>query len=218
MNLILLGPPGAGKGTQAKFLREKFGIPQISTGDMLRAAVKAGTPLGVAAKKVMDAGQLVSDDIIIGLVKERLKERDCAKGYLFDGFPRTIPQAEALKAAGVPIDFVLEIDVPDDEIVARMSGRRVHPASGRIYHVKFNPPKSEGRDDVTGEPLVLRDDDREETVKKRLEVYRAQTRPLVDYYAKWAASGDAKAPRCRRISGTGSVEQIKQRVFAALQE
>src|SRR5258705_4450630 len=178
MNLILLGPPGAGKGTQAKFLREKFGIPQISTGDMLRAAVKAGTPLGVAAKKVMDAGQLVSDDIIIGLVKERLKERDCAKGYLFDGFPRTIPQAEALKAARVPIDFVLEIDVPDDEIVTRMSGRRVHPASGRIYHVKFNPPRSEGRDDVTGEPLGLREDDPEGTVKKRLNVYRAQTRPL----------------------------------------
>ena len=216
MNLILLGPPGAGKGTQAKFLREKFGIPQISTGDMLRAAVKAGTPLGAAAKKVMDAGQLVSDDIIIGLVKERLKERDCAKGYLFDGFPRTIPQAEALKAAGVPIDFVLEIDVPDGEIVQRMSGRRVHPASGRIYHLKFNPPKAEGRDDVTGEPLVLRDDDREETVKKRLEVYRAQTQPLVDYYCKWAASGDKRAPKCRKISGMGSVEDITRRALAAL--
>jgi len=216
MNLILLGPPGAGKGTQAKFLREKFGIPQISTGDMLRAAVKAGTPLGAAAKKVMDAGQLVSDDIIIGLVKERLKERDCAKGYLFDGFPRTIPQAEALKAAGVPIDFVLEIDVPDDEIIQRMSGRRVHPASGRIYHVKFNPPRAEGRDDATGEPLVLRDDDREETVKKRLEVYRAQTQPLVDYYCKWAASGDKRAPKCRKISGMGSVEDITRRALAAL--
>jgi len=216
MNLILLGPPGAGKGTQAKFLREKFGIPQISTGDMLRAAVKEGTPLGVAAKKVMDAGQLVSDDIIIGLVKERLKQRDCAKGYLFDGFPRTIPQAEALKAAGVPIDFVLEIDVPDDEIVLRMSGRRMHPASGRIYHVKFNPPKSEGRDDVTGEPLVLRDDDREETVKRRLEVYRAQTRPLIDYYGRWAASGDKRAPKYRKISGTGSVDEITNRAFAAL--
>ncbi len=216
MNLILLGPPGAGKGTQAKFLREKFGIPQISTGDMLRAAVKAGTPLGVAAKKVMDAGQLVSDDIIIGLVKERLKQRDCAKGYLFDGFPRTIPQAEALKAANVPIDFVLEIDVPDDEIIQRMSGRRVHPASGRIYHVKFNPPKSEGRDDVTGEPLILRDDDREGTVKKRLEVYRAQTRPLIDYYGKWAASGDKRAPKYRKISGMGTVQDITRQALAAL--
>ncbi len=216
MNLILLGPPGAGKGTQAKFLREKFGIPQISTGDMLRAAVKAGTPLGAAAKKVMDAGQLVSDDVIIGLVKERLKQRDCAKGYLFDGFPRTIPQAEAMKAAGVALDFVLEIDVPDDEIILRMSGRRVHPASGRSYHVKFNPPRIQGRDDLTGEPLVQRDDDREETVKKRLEVYRAQTRPLVDYYGKWAASGDKKAPKYRKISGTGPVEEIKRRAFAAL--
>jgi adenylate kinase len=178
--------------------------------------VKAGTPLGVAAKKVMDAGQLVSDDIIIGLVKERLKQRDCAKGYLFDGFPRTIPQAEALKAAGVPIDFVLEIDVPDEEIVLRMSGRRVHPASGRIYHVKFNPPKSEGRDDVTGEPLILRDDDREETVKKRLEVYRAQTRPLVDYYGKWAASGDKRAPKYRKISGMGTVQDITRQALAAL--
>jgi adenylate kinase len=216
MNLILLGPPGAGKGTQAKFLREKFGIPQISTGDMLRAAVKAGTPLGLAAKKVMDAGQLVSDDIIIGLVKERLKERDCAKGYLFDGFPRTIPQAEALKAAAVPIDFVLEIDVPDDEIILRMSGRRVHPASGRIYHVKFNPPRSEGRDDLTGEPLVLRDDDREETVRKRLEVYRAQTRPLIDYYGKWAASGDKRAPKFRKISGKGTVQDITRQALASL--
>jgi adenylate kinase len=216
MRLILLGPPGAGKGTQANFIREKFSIPQISTGDMLRAAVKAGTPLGVAAKKVMDAGHLVSDEIIIGLVKERLKRADCAKGYLFDGFPRTIPQAEAMKTASVPIDYVLEIDVPDDEIITRMSGRRVHPASGRTYHVKFNPPRAAGRDDETGEPLVQRDDDREETVRKRLEVYRAQTRPLVDYYGKWAAAGDAKAPRYRRISGTGAVEQIRQRVFAAL--
>jgi len=216
MRLILLGPPGAGKGTQASFLREKFGIPQISTGDMLRAAVKAGTPLGVAAKKVMDAGQLVSDDIIIGLVKERLKEPDCARGYLFDGFPRTIPQAEALKAAGVPIGFVLEIDVPDDEIILRMSGRRVHPASGRVYHVKFNPPRSEGRDDLTAEPLVLRDDDREETVRKRLEVYRAQTRPLVDYYGKWAASGDKRAPKYRKISGTGAVQDITRQALDAL--
>jgi adenylate kinase len=216
MRLILLGPPGAGKGTQAQFIRDKFGIPQISTGDMLRAAVKAGTPLGKEAKKVMEAGQLVSDDIIIGLVKERLREPDCKPGYLFDGFPRTIPQAEAMKAAAVAIDYVVEIDVPDDEIITRMSGRRVHPASGRTYHLKFNPPRVEGRDDATGEPLVQRDDDREETVRKRLEVYRAQTRPLVDYYGKWAASGDAKAPRYRRISGQGAVDQIRERTFAAL--
>ena len=216
MRLILLGPPGAGKGTQATRLREKFAIPQISTGDMLRAAVKAGTALGVAAKKVMDAGQLVSDDIIIGLVKDRLKEPDCARGYLFDGFPRTIPQAEAMKAAGVAIDYVLEIDVPDAEIIMRMSGRRVHPASGRSYHVKFNPPKAEGRDDATGEMLVQRDDDREETVRKRLEVYRAQTRPLVEYYGKWAASGDPRAPRHRKISGLGPVDEISRRAFAAL--
>jgi adenylate kinase len=216
MRLILLGPPGAGKGTQASFIREKFAIPQISTGDMLRAAVKAGTPLGVAAKKVMDAGQLVSDDIIIGLVKERLKQPDCANGYLFDGFPRTIPQAEAMKSAGVAIDYVLEIDVPDEDIISRMSGRRVHAASGRTYHIKFNPPKKEGRDDVTGEPLIQRDDDKEETVRKRLEVYRAQTRPLVDYYAKWAAGGDPKAPRCRKISGTGGVDDVKSRAIAAL--
>jgi len=216
MMLILLGPPGAGKGTQANFIREKFGIPQISTGDMLRAAVKAGTPLGLAAKKVMDAGQLVSDDIIVALVEERLGHGDCTKGYLFDGFPRTIPQAEAMRARDVRIDCVLEIDVADDEIITRMSGRRVHPASGRSYHVKFNPPRVEGKDDLTGEPLVQRDDDREETVRKRLEVYRAQTRPLVDYYGKWAASGDAKAPRYRRISGTGAVDQIRDRAFAAL--
>jgi adenylate kinase len=216
MKLILLGPPGAGKGTQAARLREKFGIPQISTGDMLRAAVKAGTPLGVAAKKVMDAGQLVSDDIIIGLVKERLRMPDCRKGYLFDGFPRTIPQADAMKAAGVAIDYVLEIDVPDDEIIVRMSGRRVHPASGRNYHVKFQPPKREGRDDETGEMLVQRDDDREETVRKRLEVYRAQTRPLVDYYGKWATSGDALAPKYRKIAGLGPVDEVSKRAFAAL--
>jgi adenylate kinase len=216
MRLLLLGPPGAGKGTQAAFIKQKFAIPQISTGDMLRAAVKAGTPLGVAAKKVMDAGQLVSDDIIIGLVQERLKEPDCAKGYLFDGFPRTIPQAEAMKSAGVQIDYVLEIDVPDEDVVQRLSGRRVHPGSGRNYHVRFNPPKAEGRDDVTGEPLVQRDDDREETVKKRLEVYRAQTRPLVDYYTKWAASGAAGAPRYRRIAGQGRVEEITQRALNAL--
>jgi adenylate kinase len=216
MRLILLGPPGAGKGTQAKYIVERFGIPQISTGDMLRAAVKAGTPLGIAAKKVMDAGQLVSDEIIIGLVQERLKEPDCAKGYLFDGFPRTIPQADAMKDAGVALDWVLEIDVPDAEIIERMSGRRVHPASGRTYHVKFNPPKVAGKDDATGEDLVQRDDDREETVRKRLEVYRQQTRPLVDYYSKWAAGGDARAPRYRRIEGTGPVEAIRDKAFAAL--
>ncbi len=216
MRLILLGPPGAGKGTQAVFIKEKFAIPQISTGDMLRAAVKAGTPLGLAAKKVMDSGALVSDEIIIGLVQERLKEPDCARGYLFDGFPRTIPQADAMKAAGVALDYVLEIDVPPEEIVERMSGRRCHLPSGRTYHLKFNPPQAHGKDDVTGEPLVLRDDDREETVKKRLDVYAAQTRPLVDYYKQWAASGDARAPQYRRISGQGSVEEIKARAFAAL--
>jgi len=216
MRLILLGPPGAGKGTQAAFIKERFGIPQISTGDMLRAAVKAGTPLGVAAKKVMDAGRLVSDDIIIGLVEDRLREPDCAKGYLFDGFPRTIPQAEAMKDAGVGLDYVLEIDVPDDEIILRMSGRRVHLASGRTYHVRFNPPKVAGRDDVTGEALIQRDDDREDTVKKRLEVYHSQTQALVDYYSKWAATGDARAPRYRKISGLGPVEEIKARAFAAL--
>jgi adenylate kinase len=216
MRLILLGPPGAGKGTQANYIKEKFGIPQISTGDMLRAAVKAGTPLGLEAKKIMDAGGLVRDDIIIGLVKDRLKEADCAKGYMFDGFPRTIPQAEAMKEAGVPIDYVLEIDVPDSEIVARMSGRRVHVASGRTYHVKFNPPKVEGKDDVTGEPLIQRDDDKEETVKKRLDVYHSQTKPLVEYYSKWAANGDAKAPKYRRIAGQGKVEAIRDAAFAAL--
>ena len=216
MKLILLGPPGAGKGTQANFIREHYGIPQISTGDMLRAAVKAGTPLGVEAKKVMDAGQLVSDDIIIGLVTERLKEPDCKRGYLFDGFPRTIPQAEALRKAGVPIDYVLEIDVADDEIIDRMGGRRVHPASGRSYHVKFNPPKVEGKDDATGEPLVQRDDDREETVRHRLEVYRKQTSPLVGYYRRLASSDEAGAPKYRKISGLGTVEEIKQRAFAAL--
>ncbi|BET25381.1 adenylate kinase [Limnobacter thiooxidans] len=216
MRLILLGAPGAGKGTQATFIKEKFGIPQISTGDMLRAAVKAGTPLGVEAKKVMDSGGLVSDEIIINLVKERLKESDCANGYLFDGFPRTIPQAEAMKEAGVKIDFVLEIDVPHDAIIDRMSGRRTHPASGRTYHVKFNPPKQEGIDDISGEPLVQRDDDKEETVKKRLDVYEKQTRPLVDYYGQWAATGDAHAPQYRKIAGVGSVEEIKARAFDVL--
>ena len=216
MRLILLGPPGAGKGTQANFIKEKFGIPQISTGDMLRAAVKAGTPLGLEAKKIMDAGGLVRDDIIIGLVKDRLKEPDCTKGYMFDGFPRTIPQAEAMKEAGVPIDYVLEIDVPDEEIVARMSGRRVHVASGRTYHVKFNPPKADGKDDVTGEALIQRDDDKEETVKKRLEVYHSQTKPLVAYYSKWASNGDAKAPKYRKIAGQGKVDAIRDSAFAAL--
>ncbi len=216
MRLILLGPPGAGKGTQAAFICKHYGIPQISTGDMLRAAVKAGTPLGLAAKQVMDAGQLVSDDIIIGLVKERIAQPDCANGFLFDGFPRTIPQAEAMKTAGVKLDAVLEIDVPDAAIVERMSGRRVHPASGRTYHVKFNPPKVAGKDDQTGEDLIQRDDDKEETVRKRLEVYHAQTRPLVDYYSRWAATGDTQAPRYARIDGTGSVDEITRRALQAL--
>jgi adenylate kinase len=216
MRLILLGPPGAGKGTQAAFIKERFGIPQISTGDMLRAAVKAGTPLGVAAKRVMDAGGLVSDDIIIGLVKDRLQQPDTAHGYLFDGFPRTIPQADAMKHAGVAIDVVLEIDVPDSDIIDRMSGRRVHPASGRTYHVRFNPPKVAGVDDLTGEPLIQRDDDLEDTVRKRLEVYHAQTRALVEYYSRWAADGATGAPQYRRISGVGTVEDIRQRVFDAL--
>jgi adenylate kinase len=216
MRLILLGPPGAGKGTQAAFIRERFAIPQISTGDMLRAARAAKTPLGIEAGKVMDAGRLVSDELILGLVTERLKEADCRRGYLFDGFPRTIPQAEAMKKAGVPLDYVLEIDVPDEEVIARMSGRRVHPASGRTYHEKFNPPRVAGRDDATGEPLVQRPDDREETVRERLEVYRRQTRPLVDYYGRWAASGDPAAPKYRKISGLGSVDEIRQRVLGAL--
>ena len=216
MRLILLGAPGAGKGTQAAFICKRFGIPQISTGDMLRAAVKAGTPLGIEAKKVMDSGALVSDDIIIGLVKERIAQPDCAGGFLFDGFPRTIVQADALKAAGVKLDLVLEIDVPDAVIVERMSGRRVHVASGRTYHVKYNPPQVEGRDDVTGEELILRADDHEDTVKKRLAVYKEQTQPLVEYYAAWAPTGDAAAPRYRKISGTGSVDDITQRALEAL--
>jgi adenylate kinase len=216
MRLILLGAPGVGKGTQATFICTRFGIPQISTGDMLRAAVKAGTPLGLAAKKVMDSGALVSDDIIIGLVKERIAQADCVNGFLFDGFPRTIPQADSMKAAGVKLDAVLEIDVPDAAIIERMSGRRVHPGSGRTYHVKFNPPKVADRDDATGEALIQRDDDREDTVRRRLQVYQDQTRPLVDYYAKWSRSASADAPRYERISGTGSVDQITQRVMAAL--
>jgi adenylate kinase len=216
MRLILLGAPGAGKGTQATFLCQKYGIPQISTGDMLRAAVKAGSPLGLAAKKVMDSGALVSDDIIIGLVRERITQPDCAKGFLFDGFPRTLPQAEALKQAGVKIDCVLEIDVPFQAIVERMSGRRAHPASGRTYHVKFNPPKVEGKDDVTGEPLIQRDDDKEATVLKRLEVYAAQTRPLVDYYATWSRAEPKNAPQVRKIDGMGSVDEITERALQAL--
>ena len=217
MRLILLGAPGAGKGTQAAYICQKYGIPQISTGDMLRAAVKAGSELGVAAKKVMDAGGLVSDDIIIGLVKERIAQPDCANGFLFDGFPRTIPQADAMKNAGVKLDVVLEIDVPDEAIIERMSGRLFHTASGRSYHVKFNPPKTPGVDDQTGEPLTQRDDDKEETVRKRLAVYQSQTRPLVDYYSKWAATGDAQAPRYARIAGLGSVEDITARALKALE-
>ncbi|MBS7808353.1 adenylate kinase [Variovorax sp. PCZ-1] len=216
MRLILLGAPGAGKGTQAAFICKQYGIPQISTGDMLRAAVKAGTDMGLAAKKVMDAGQLVSDEIIIGLVKERITQADCAKGFLFDGFPRTIAQAEAMKDAGVKLDYVLEIDVPFEAIIERMSGRRSHPASGRTYHVKFNPPKVEGIDDVTGEPLVQREDDKAETVQKRLDVYSAQTRPLVDYYSAWAAKDAANAPKYRKIDGLGEVADITARAQAAL--
>ena len=216
MRLILLGAPGAGKGTQATFICQRFGIPQISTGDMLRAAVKAGTAMGLAAKQVMEAGGLVGDDIIIGLVKERLLQVDCQNGFLFDGFPRTIAQANAMKDAGVKLEVVLEIDVPAEAIIERMSGRRLHMASGRSYHVKYNPPKVEDQDDVTGEPLIQRYDDKEETVRKRLDVYQRQTRPLVDYYAAWATTGEALAPRCARISGTGTVDEITARVMAAL--
>ncbi|MCX7141656.1 MAG: adenylate kinase [Proteobacteria bacterium] len=216
MRFIFLGPPGAGKGTQASFITKKYAIPQISTGDMLRAAIKAGSELGLKAKKLMDAGQLVPDDVIIGLVKGRITEPDCAGGFLFDGFPRTIAQAEAMKAAGLQIDYVVEIAVPDEDIVERMSGRRVHTASGRTYHVKFNPPKIADKDDVTGEPLVIRQDDQADTVKERLRVYHAQTKPLIEYYSKWAAAGDAKAPKHCRVSGTGSVEQIRDRIFAEI--
>ncbi len=216
MRLILLGPPGAGKGTQAEFIKTRYGIPQISTGDMLRAAVKARTELGLQAERVMAAGELVSDDLIIALVKDRLTRPDCEKGYLFDGFPRTIPQADAMREARVPIERVLEIDVPDEQIIERMSGRRSHPGSGRVYHVRYNPPKVAGVDDLTGEPLVQRDDDREETVRKRLEVYRTQTRPLVEYYAGWETRGEPGAPSYRRIDGLGRVEEIRDRVVAAL--
>jgi adenylate kinase len=216
MRLILLGPPGAGKGTQANLIKARFGIPQISTGDMLRAAVSAGTPLGIEAKKIIDAGKLVSDGICIGLVKDRITQADCQTGFLLDGFPRTIPQAEAMKAEGIDVDFVVEIDVPDAEIVKRMSGRRVHLPSGRTYHILYNPPKKEGLDDITGELLIQRDDDREETVMKRLEVYHSQTKPLVDYYSAWAKQGDARAPKYVKVTGTGSVEEIKNAIFAAL--
>ena len=216
MRLILLGAPGAGKGTQANFIKEKYNIPQISTGDMLRAAIKDGTELGMAAKKVMDAGGLVSDDIMIGLVKDRLKESDCANGYLFDGFPRTIAQADAMKEAGINVDYVLEFDVPDELIVERMSGRRSHPASGRVYHTKFNPPKVDNVDDITGEPLVQRDDDKAETVMKRLGVYHNQTEVLLGYYNQWAQSGLPGAPKYRKISGVGPVEEVRDRAFAAL--
>jgi adenylate kinase len=216
MRIILLGAPGAGKGTQAQLIMNKYEIPQISTGDMLRAAVKAGTPLGVAAKKIMDEGGLVSDDIIIGLVKDRITQADCAKGFLFDGFPRTIPQAQALVDAGVGIDYVLEIAVPDQEVVERVSGRRVHPASGRVYHIHYNPPKVEGKDDVTGEDLIQRPDDSEETVKKRLDVYHSQTEPLVGFYQNLEKAGGANAPRYKLVQGVGSVDEITARVFAAL--
>lgn len=217
MRLILLGPPGAGKGTQAAFIKSHFGIPQISTGDMLRAAVKAGTELGIAAKKIMDSGGLVSDEIIINLVLERLKDADCRNGYLFDGFPRTIPQAQAMRDAAVQIDAVLEIQVPDTDIIERMGGRRVHVASGRTYHVKFNPPKQPNVDDETGEPLIQRDDDKEETVRNRLQVYHQQTSPLVDFYSKWSSTGDAAAPKVLSISGVGRVDEITGRAMQALE-
>jgi adenylate kinase len=216
MRIILLGGPGAGKGTQANFIKARYAIPQISTGDMLRSAVKEGTPLGMEAKKVMDAGGLVSDEIILGLVKERIAQPDCANGFLFDGFPRTLAQAEALKDEDIGIDAVVEIDVDDGEIIKRMSGRRVHLASGRTYHIAFNPPKVEGKDDVTGEDLIQRDDDQEQTVRKRLAVYHEQTEPLIDYYSKWAARGEKNSPKYIRIEGIGKVEEIRDRIFAAL--
>ncbi len=217
MRLVLLGGPGAGKGTQANYIKEKYQIPQISTGDMLRAAVKEGSELGAKAKAFMDAGQLVPDDVIIGLVKARIQEPDCERGFLFDGFPRTIPQADAMKAAGVPVDAVVDIDVPDEEIIKRMSGRRVHLASGRTYHIIFNPPQEAGKDDVTGEPLIQRDDDQEETVRRRLDVYHAQTEPLIDYYKKWESSGEAAAPTYIRIAGVGKVDEIRDSIFSALE-
>ncbi len=216
MRAILLGGPGAGKGTQANYIKERYSIPQISTGDMLRAAVKQGTPLGLEAKKVMESGGLVSDDIILGLVKERIQQSDCNAGFLFDGFPRTLAQAEALKTQGVPIDFVVEIDVDDEEIIKRMSGRRVHLASGRTYHVMYNPPKVEGKDDETGEDLVQREDDQEETVRERLRVYHEQTEPLIDYYSTWADSGESEAPSYVKINGIGKVDEIRDQIFTAL--
>lgn len=216
MRLILLGAPGAGKGTQAAFITKKYGIPQISTGDMLRAAVRAGTPLGLEARKFMDAGALVPDEVIIGLVEDRIRQPDCTNGFLFDGFPRTIPQAEAMKQAGVDLDYVVEIDVDDAEIIKRLSGRRTHPASGRTYHAQFQPPRVAGKDDVTGEDLVQREDDKEETIRKRLQVYHDQTSQLVDYYSSWAARGNERAPKYRKVAGTGSVEDIRERIFAAL--
>ncbi len=216
MKVILLGAPGAGKGTQARFITEKYEIPQISTGDMLRAAVKAGTPLGIQAKAVMDSGGLVSDEIIIGLVKERVKQDDCGNGYLLDGFPRTIPQADAMKANNIDVDYVVEINVADEEIVSRLGGRRVHPGSGRVYHLQYNPPAEEGKDNETGESLVQREDDKEETVRKRLAVYHEQTLPLVEYYSSWAESGDEKAPKYLTIAGVGSMESIRDRILAGL--
>ncbi len=216
MRILLLGLPGAGKGTQAQFLMDKYGIPQISTGDMLRAAIKASAPLGLEAKQYMDRGALVPDEVVIGLVKQRVQEPDCANGFIFDGFPRTLPQAEAMRAADIDIDFVVEIDVADAEILRRMSGRRVHLASGRTYHVEFNPPRVPGKDDVTGEPLVQRADDSEETVKKRIATYHSQTEPLVNYYLKWAASGEPRAARYAKIDGRGAVEHIRDRIFAAV--
>lgn len=216
MKIILLGPPGAGKGTQANLIKETFKIPQISTGDMLRAAVKAGTELGKQAKKVMDAGDLVSDELILGLVRERIQQPDCAAGYMFDGFPRTLAQADGMKAAGIGVEYVVELQVPDEEIVRRMGGRRVHPGSGRTYHILFNPPKVAGKDDVTGEPLIQRDDDAEETVRKRLQVYHSQTAPLIKYYGDWAATGDRRAPKHVRIDGSGDVSRITKQVLDAL--
>jgi adenylate kinase len=216
MRVILLGPPGAGKGTQAGFICARYSIPQISTGDMLRAAVKAGTPLGLAAKRAMDAGQLVSDEIIVGLVIERMKQPDCAHGYLLDGFPRTIAQAEAMREAGIAVDVLLEIEVPDGDIVERMSGRRTHLPSGRTYHVRFNPPRVAGRDDVTGEPLIQREDDREDVVRNRLQVYHSQTRAVVDYFRQWADSGAPGAPSYRNVNGVGSVDEVRARVLEAL--
>ncbi len=217
MRIILLGAPGAGKGTQAQFIAEKHAIPQISTGDMLRAAVKAATPLGLQAKAVMDAGKLVSDEIIIGLVKQRITESDCVNGYLLDGFPRTIPQADAMKEYEIDVDYVVEINVADQEIIKRLAGRRVHPGSGRTYHIEYNPPREADKDDVTGEALIQRPDDSEETVKDRLAVYHQQTKPLIDYYSDWSSQGDSKAPQYVKVEGVGSLDDIKQRIFDSIE-